>query len=168
MQNSTTRENIETVARLESEFLEHRTLSERISDTIAGFAGTLLFFLAHVGWFVVWAVVNSGALPFIRPFDPYPYPFLTMAVSLEGVLVATFVLIKQNRVSRRADHRDHLNLQIDLLAEKEITKILQMQRLICERLGIEGASEDAETVELSQDTAVDSIAREVQRRMPEE
>ena len=118
-------ENINTVARLESEFLEERTVSERISDGIAGFAGTLFFFVLHITWFAVWAFLNSGKLALIHPFDPYPFPFLTMAVSLEGVLVSTFVLIKQNRASRRADNRNHLNLQIDLLAEKEVTKMLQ-------------------------------------------
>jgi uncharacterized membrane protein len=47
---------------------------------------------------------------------------LALIVSVEGVLLSTFILMKQNRMSRHADHRDHLNLQIDLLAEKEITK----------------------------------------------
>ena len=63
-------------------------------------------------------------------------------------------------MSRHADHRDHLNLQIDLLAEKEITKILQMQRRLCEHLGVP-ASDDPEAVELSQHTAVEDLAREL-------
>ena len=91
-----------------------------------------------------------------------------MIVSLEGVIIATFVLMKQNRMSRRSDQRDHLNLQIDLLAEKEITKMLQLQRLICERLGIEEACRDEEVREFSQHTAVEAIARDLEAKIPEE
>jgi uncharacterized membrane protein len=163
-----TRKNIETVANLEQESLRDRSLSERISDAIAGFAGTLAFFIVHVAGFALWAAVNSGRISFIRPFDPYPYAFLTMAVSLEGVLVATFVLIKQNRMSRRAERRDHLMLQVDLLAERELTKLLQMQRLICAHLGLEQGARDAEAEELSAETPVDALAEEVKRRMPED
>jgi uncharacterized membrane protein len=112
-------------------------------------------------------VVNSGRVPGIEPFDPYPYVLLTMVVSMEGVIVATFVLMKQNRMSRRGDQRDHLNLQIDLLAEKEITKILQLQRLMCEKLGIKEALTDGEVSELSQHTAVEDLARELEQRIPE-
>ena len=89
-----------------------------------------------------------------------------MLVSLESVIISTFVLIKQNRMSQRADQRSHLDLQINLLAEKEVTKMLQMQRLICARLGIDEAEQDGELAELSNVTAVDNIAHEVEHKMP--
>jgi uncharacterized membrane protein len=91
-----------------------------------------------------------------------------MLVSLEGVLLSTFVLIKQNRMSQRADQRAHLDLQVNLLSEKELTKILQLQRLICARLGIEEASQDKEVAELSSVTAVGNIAHEIDTRMPKD
>jgi uncharacterized membrane protein len=160
--------NIETVARLEQEFLEQRTTTDRLGDIIAGFAGSMSFLILHLTWFVVWFTINTGLIPGLEPFDPYPFVFLTMAVSMEGVLLATFVLIKQNRMSRRADQRDHLNLQIDLLAEKEITKILQMQRMLCDHFNISEAQADAEVKELSEHTAVDSLARELERKIPAE
>jgi uncharacterized membrane protein len=87
---------------------------------------------------------------------------------MEGVLIATFVLMKQNRMSRRADQRDHLNLQVDLLAEKEITKILQLNRLLCEHFGIREAERDREVRELSRDTAVERLARELKKKIPGE
>jgi uncharacterized membrane protein len=89
-----------------------------------------------------------------------------MLVSLEGVLLSTFVLIKQNRMSQRADHRSHLDLQINLLSEKEVTKVLQLQRLMCRQLGITEADADKEIVELSGITAVDNLARELDQKMP--
>jgi uncharacterized membrane protein len=164
---ATAHQNIETVARLEQRFLDERNRRERIGDAIAGFAGTMTFVLLQLAVFVVYAVLNSGAVPGIRPWDPYPYILLALLVSLEGVLLSTFVLMKQNRMSRRAEQRNHLDLQINLLAEKEITKMLQMQRRICDRLGIEEAQRDAEIRELSEHTAVETLARELERKLPE-
>ena len=165
-QAHTAQENIQTVARLEQEALEQRNLTERIGDAVADFAGTMRFVILQITVFVVYTTLNSGIIPFIKPWDPYPYILLALLVSLEGVLLSTFVLMKQNRMSRRADQRNHLNLQIDLLAEKEITKILQLQRLICERMGIREAGEDAEVLELSQLTAVEELAKELEDKIP--
>jgi uncharacterized membrane protein len=159
--------NIETVARLEQEFLEQRTTTDRVGDAITGFAGTMKFVILHIIVLTGWFIVNSGVVSFIRPFDPFPYVLMTMMVSLEGVLLATFILMKQNRMSRRADQRDHLNLQIDLLAEKEITKILQLQRHLCQHFGI-AAANDAEGVAMSQHTAVEDLARELEKKLPSE
>jgi uncharacterized membrane protein len=159
--------NIETAARIEQEFLETRTTSERLADAIGTFVGTLNFVLVHILWFIIWAVVNAKMIPFIPAFDPYPFPLLTMAVSLEGVLLTTFVLMKQNRMSRRADHRDQLNLQVDLLAEKEVTKMLQMLRTICDHMGLNAQASEPEVQALSETTAVDMLARELRKKMPE-
>jgi uncharacterized membrane protein len=69
-------------------------------------------------------------------------------------------------MSERADHRSHLDLQINLLAEKEVTKVLQLQRLICRRLGIEEAEADREIAELSDVTAVENLAHELHEQIP--
>jgi uncharacterized membrane protein len=91
-----------------------------------------------------------------------------MIVSVEAVLLSTFVLMKQNRMAERVDQRDHLNLQIDLLAEEEITKILQLQKLVCERLQIPVASEDPAVNELAEATPVQTLAEELRRKLPKE
>jgi uncharacterized membrane protein len=130
------RDNLETVARLEEEFLEQRSLSDRIADAMAGFTGSIVFAIWHALWFLGWVLINIGYLPGIPPFDPFPFVFLNMVVSLEAVLLSTFVLMKQNRMSWRADQRAHLNLQIDLLAEKENTKVLQLLQQVCGHLGL--------------------------------
>ncbi|MBV8867748.1 MAG: DUF1003 domain-containing protein [Acidobacteriaceae bacterium] len=157
-----TEANINTIIRLEENALKQRTFADRISDAIANFVGSIPFVAIHVAWFGVWVGLNLG---FWR-FDPYPFALLCMLVSLEGVLLSTFVLIKQNRMSQRADHRSHLDLQINLLAEKEVTKVLQLQRLICQRLGIEEANADQEVLELSNITAVGNLARQLEEKMP--
>jgi uncharacterized membrane protein len=161
-----TEDNIETVVRLEEEFRENRSVSDRIGDAVADFAGSMPFIILHLAWFAMWIAINSGWLG-MRPFDPYPFIFLSLMVSLEAVLLATFVLMKQNHMSRRAEHRDHLNLQIDLLAEKEITRVLRSQRMLCDHFGLKEVSEDKEVERLSEDTAVEALARDLNQKLPD-
>jgi uncharacterized membrane protein len=73
--------------------------------------------------------------------------------------------MKQNRMSRRADQRDHLHLQIGLLAEKEITKVIQMLAQMSHHQGMEIIDEEVQ--ELSQNTAVDRLAKELEHKLPE-
>ena len=90
----------------------------------------------NVLWFGVWVTVNSGMVGRLHPFDPFPFPFLTMTVSLEAIFLALFVLASQNRLSRQADKRSHLDLQIDLLAEREMTAVLQLLQDIAGHLEV--------------------------------
>lgn len=158
--------NISTVVKLEEEAQRQRTASDRISDAIANFVGSIPFVALHLLWFGIWVLLNTTNLFRALRFDPYPFALLCMLVSLEGVLLSTFVLIKQNRMSSRSDERSHLDLQINLLSEKELTKILQLQKLICEKLDIREAEADREVEELSNVTAVDNIAHELSQRLP--
>jgi uncharacterized membrane protein len=161
-------DNIDMVVRLEQQALAHRHLKDRIGDAIAGAVGTMKFATGQFAIMLAWFILNSGLIFGIQPWDPYPYVLLTLIVSAEGVLVTVFVLMKQNRMSRRADQRDHLHLQIDLLAEKEITKILQLQKLMCLQMGIREADKDQEVDELSRHTAVEDLAHALDKRLPEE
>jgi uncharacterized membrane protein len=160
--------NIAKVAKLEEQFLEERTTVQRIGDAIGAFVGNMTFVVIHVAVFTSWFIVNSKVVPGFPIFDPYPFILLSMVVSIEGVLLSTFVLMKQNRESKRAEHRQQLTLQIDLLAEQEATKTLQMLRKVCSHLGIEDAGNDAETKDLSTHTAVDELAEELKKNLPPE
>src|SRR3982750_3534624 len=128
--------NIEAIVKMEEEYLQQRSTTARIVDGSVDAAGTMPSFLLHVGVFAGWIVANSGLIPGARPWDPFPFILLTMFVSMEGVILALFVLMKQNRMSRRADQRDHLHLQVNLLAEKEITTMLQLQQHLMSHLGM--------------------------------
>jgi uncharacterized membrane protein len=158
--------NIETIARLEEEFIEGRTLWDRVADAIAAFTGSVKFVVLHLAVFTAWFVVNLGFIPGIRPFDPYPFILLGMGVSCEAVILSTFVLMSQNRMSARSEQRNQLHLQIALLTEKELTKVLQTQKRLSEHLGVSEVVQDKEVTELSEDTAVDSLARELKRKLP--
>jgi uncharacterized membrane protein len=160
------RESIREVVRLEQESLAERSLGERISDRITGLIGRLGFVVLHAVVMLAWFAVNLGLLPGVRPFDPFPFGILTLIVSAEGVLLALFILISQNRMSRQADLRAHLTLQISLLAEKESTRMLQILETLSTRLGLAGPDEQAK--ELVTPTDVPRLARELKEKLPDD
>ena len=157
--------NISRIAELETAFQQKLTPMGRLVQTIADWTGSLSFVAFHLAWFAFWIVVNMTSVFPIREFDPFPFNLLSAMVSCEAVLLSTIVLIKQNWMSRRDEHREQLHLQVNLLAEQEITKVLHLQRLICRRLGIGEADADPEIVDLSRETAVEHLARELTERL---
>jgi uncharacterized membrane protein len=138
-----------------------RSFLDRVSDAIARFSGSITFVAIHIVWFGVWLVVNSASRG--RPFDPFPYSLLTLIVSLEAIFLSTFVLISQNRMSRLAERRAHLDLQIDLLAESEMTKVMLLVRAIATTLKVPGAEIDEEEREMEQATDVREVMKEVEK-----
>src|ERR1017187_53320 len=129
--------HIDSIVRQEEEALERRSSSERLADAVGGFAGSLLFVVLHLELLVTWLLINTGRIPRARPFDPYPFSLLGVIVAVEAVILSSFILMRQNRMMRRGERRDQFNLQVDLLAEKEITKLLQMVRAICGQMGLQ-------------------------------
>jgi len=157
------RENIEAVRRLEQEFTRDRTAADRIADVIGGFGGSLKFVAFHALLFGVWIAWNTvGA----HRFDPYPFMLLSLAVNLEAIFLSTFVLMKQNRMSKREDLRAHLDLQINLLSEQEMTLVLQLLRRISTRLGVPLSTQQLE--ELSEETSVEDLASQLRETLPED
>ena len=107
---------------------------ERVTDGVSGLAASPAFIVVHAIWFVAWIGVNSVGR---ATFDRYPFNLLTLAVSLEAIVLTGLVLMAQNRMTQLADKRAHLDLQINLLAEQELTAILKLQCLLAERAGID-------------------------------
>jgi uncharacterized membrane protein len=157
-------DNIEKMVRAENDALRPRSHGVALVDVIGRFAGTLSFVAAQVAAFAAWVLVNAGKVPGIGTFDPFPYPFLSSVTSLEAVLLAAFVLMKQNRMSTVADRRDHLDLQVNLLTERETTRIIQMLDRLSSQLGVE-QHHDSESRELGQQTAVEHLVEELDRQM---
>src|ERR1700732_5450737 len=159
--------HVDSLARQEEEALAGSSSSERLADAVGGFAGSLSFVMLHLVLLIVWLLVNSGKIPRARPFDPYPFALLGVIVAVEAVVLSSFILMRQNRMMGRGARRDHLNLQVDLLAEKEITKVLQMARAICEHMGLQHIMADQEIRELSQNTSIESLSQTLEDRLPE-
>ena len=110
--------------------------------------------------------MNSGKSPSARPFDPYRFSLLGVIVAVEAVVLSSFILMRQNRMMRRGERRDHLNLQVDLLAEQEITKLLQMVRAICGQMGLQNIMADKEIRDLNQNTSIESLSQTLEDRLP--
>lgn len=160
------RHNIETIARMEETFHRERKLPDRVADCIGDFSGTVTFVVVHAVFFAGWIVANLGLIPHLKPWDHFPFLLLGLVVSLEAIFLSAFVLMKQSRMSRRADERAHLDLQINLLAERETTLMLQMLHSICQRLKVDEPGE--EVLELAEETPVEAMATELQRAMSTE
>src|SRR4030095_1181109 len=135
---------------------------KRLADVLTLFSGSMVFVYVHAIWFGVWIVFNMGWMGG-KPFDPFPFSLLTLVVSLEAIFLSTFVLISQNHSSRVADKRAELDLQINLLSEHEITRLLTLMDAVADRLGIDLA-EKPEVEELKRDVGAEQVLGEIETR----
>ena len=153
--------NIRTIIDLRGQAARARGLQDRLADAITAFSGRMGFVYAHILWFGLWFVLNTGRFG-VPPFDPFPYGLLTMVVSLEAIFLATFVLISQNRLSAEAEHRADLDLHIGLLTEHELTRVLQMLDIMQDKMGIENHA-DSELADLEMETRPEDVLAEIER-----
>lgn len=160
------RDHIAIIAKHEQEFLERRTRSERLGDSLGSFIGSLTFVAIHLCWFAGWILINVLPLG-LRHFDPFPFSLLDSIVALEAIFLASFIVMRQGRASRRSDERDHLMLQILMLAEKEITAVLTVEREMAARMGLKEVAKDAEIQQLSQQTSIDELAQTLHEELSE-
>lgn len=155
--------NIETILELRRQAEKQRSLQDRVADAITNFSGSMAFLYAHVLWFGLWVLINAGFIHGVGKFDPYPFNFLTMVVSLEAIFLSTLVMISQNRSAAQADERSDLDLQIDMLGEYEITKILKIVTSIGLKLSVDGCDE-AELKQLEQTVMPEMVLKEIAER----
>jgi len=108
---------------IKKEIAKRKSVADKISDIITDFCGSMLFVYLHIIWFTLWLLYN---LTVPDPFDPFPFGLLTLVVSLEAIILATFILISQNRQGEVTDLRAELDYQTDLRAEKNTAEILTL------------------------------------------
>ena len=157
--------SIEEICKLEQDALSKRTNLEKLADLIATEVGKVWFLLLHVVWFGFWIIYNEGEIPSLQAFDPFPFSLLTTIVSLEAIFLSLFILTSQNRAARQADQRSHLDLQINLLAERENTVIIEMLQALCAERGLAVADRPEVTLFLRQ-TDLKGLADQIARNMP--
>jgi uncharacterized membrane protein len=133
---------------------QHASWQERLADGITRFTGSMRFVWLHLALFGLWIIVNLPGVP-LPHFDP-TYVVLAMVASVEAIFLSTFILMTQNRMAAQAEKRADLDLQISLLAEHEITRLITLTTAIAERLGI-AAGQDPELAELAQDVAPEQV-----------
>jgi uncharacterized membrane protein len=158
---STTYRNIAAICELEKNALERRSLSDRIGDAVATQAGKMWFIVFHVICFAAWLLLNRGN----ATFDPFPFAFLMMIVSLESTFLSLFILMSQNRSNAQADRRNHLDLQINLLSEDENTKMLQMLQALCEHHNL-AIAKDPEITAMTRRTEIKEVLSELDSNLP--
>jgi uncharacterized membrane protein len=148
---------------LEAKSLRARSWPTRTADTLTSWSSTPFFLFLNIFLFAIWIGLNTGWIPGIEPFDPFPYGLLTMAVSLEAIMLSIFVLISQNRAAQIATLREELHLRINLIAEQEITKTLKILAHMRKKMGIR--SEDAELEKMIEDIDTSDLEESINEQL---
>ena len=128
----------------EARSLRSRSFLTQVADDLTAICGSTLFLIFHVVLFAAWVTINVGFVPEIPVFDPFPFGLLTMVVSLEAIFLSIFVLVSQNRSSYISTMREEVHLGVNLIAEEEITKILEVLAEIRRELGIKKPDQQLE------------------------
>src|SRR3989338_11596361 len=141
-----------------------RTALERTADWMTARFGGMTFLLLNILVFTVWILINTDQIQAIPPFDPFPFILLTTFVSLEAIILAIFVLISQNRNSKVDDLREETHLQVNLIAEKEITKLMKMMAILLEKQGVD-LSQDPELKKLLKPISEEEIEEKLKKEI---
>ncbi len=158
--HSALKRNIEQLAERRRRDTERSSRQERVADRITGFTGSMRFVYLHLAVYTLWILINLGWIPGVRRFDP-SFVILAMEASVEAIFLSTFVLISQNRMAAAADKRADLDLHVNLLAEHELTKLVEMVAAISDKLGVRSVPE-GEIGEISRDVAPEAVLDAIQ------
>ncbi len=143
----------------EAKSLRSRSILTQISDDLTEVCGSTAFLIFHIIFFASWIILNMEIIPGTIAFDPFPFGLLTMIVSLEAIFLAIFILVSQNRSSLVSTLREEVHLRVNLIAEEEITKALEVLAEIRKEVGIK--KPDLELDEMLQRTDTGYIERSI-------
>jgi len=146
--------NINTLVARRREEENKRDLQSRVVDVITSFTGSMKFVYIHLAIFLVWIFWNLGWL-IVKPFDP-SFIILGTFAAVEAIFISTFVLISQNKMNLEADKRAELDLQISLLTEHEVTRMMTILMAIAKKIGLEEIINE-EIEELSRDVQPEKV-----------
>jgi uncharacterized membrane protein len=152
--------NIQTLIERRKEEKAALTKHQGVAVAIARFIGSFGFVYLHLLLFGGWILANTIGLPGIPMFDPELVLVATFA-AIEAIFLTTLVLINQNRMSAAADKRSELDLQISLLTEHEVTRMLHLVSAMAERLKVR-SSVDEEIEELKQDVEASAVLDKIE------
>lgn len=158
------RQDPKSVKSIKAKADEKRSLIDIVLDRVTALLGSNLFLIANVLLFISWIVINTGLIPWIQPFDKFPFSLLTTTVSLEAIILAILVLISQNRAAKVADLREEVQLQVNILTEEEITRMMWMLVLLLEKNGIP-IPEDQRLREMLRETDIENIEKSMEKQI---
>jgi uncharacterized membrane protein len=160
-----TQQNVEAIAKMQLAANERRTFGERVADGVAQAVGSWPFIIVQTILLAAWVVVNVVA--WIEHWDPYPFILLNLLLSFQAAYASPIIMMSQNRQAKINERRNHLDLQINLLAEQEITEILKLLHKLCKKLEIPVGDQHAiEALEQATEPEhlIDQIVREVEQK----
>ena len=141
-----------------------RTIMEKMADSMTSNFGSNTFLLLNVFLFIGWILINTNQIKIIPTFDPFPFNLLTNIVSLEAIILAIFVLISQNRTAKVDDLREETHLQINLITERELTKLMKMMAILLERQGLD-LSQDPELQKMLKPISEEEIEKRLEKEI---
>jgi len=133
---------------------KEKPFEEKIAERIGRFTGNLAFVYTHAVIFGMWIIWNMGWRG-LKPFDP-DFSVLQLVTQVEAIFLTTFILMSQNSLDAQADKRADLDLQVSLISEHEITRLIAMVKDIAQKLGVEEAK-NPEIEELSKDVVPEKL-----------
>lgn len=148
----------------EAKLTGKRTLAEKVADYFSKIFGSIGFFIFNLSWFFLWVVWNSGLIPDFPIFDPYPFVLLITIVSLEAICLAVLVLISQNRAAKIDKLRSEVDLQINMIAEQEITKVISLISVLLEKQGVK-VTEDPEIQKMLKKINLWEIEKKLEKQL---
>jgi uncharacterized membrane protein len=159
-----TRLNVAIIAEMEKEAAQVRNGADRLADRLAAWVGSWTFLITQSVILSAWIGLNISA--WMNRWDPYPFNLLNLALSFQSAYAAPILMISQNRQAKLSERRNHLELQINMLAEQETTEVLRLLRLLCEQAGISsGKGENGRAFE--EETKHAEIVKQIQSEIEE-
>jgi uncharacterized membrane protein len=152
--------NIRALLEREQQRDHQKSWQNRVADIVTGFTGSMTFVFIHLAMFGCWIIWNLGWIG-LKPFDP-SFVVLAMFASVEAIFLSTFVLISQNRMAELSDRRANLDLQVSLLSEHEITRLIILVTEIAKKMDIKEAH-DPEIFELAQDILPEKVLATIEQ-----
>ena len=162
--NSPPRISRRLIKSFEAKALQKRSFLIKVADSFTHHFGSFTFLVINIIFFTIWIAANLGLIPGIAIFDPFPFILLTMTVSLEAIILTIIVLMSQNRQGHIASLREELDLYVNLLAEKEISKALKLLVALHEHHQIKSAT-DPELQSMLKDIDTSYIERKLEEQI---
>ena len=159
--NTSLRRNIAALRRRREEDEANASFEQRVARTITRFTGSMRFVYVHALAYGAWIVLNSGMVSDAVAWDP-SFVMLAMIASVEAIFLSTFILISQNRMAASADRRAELDVQVSLLSEHEITKLVQLVSEIADKLDV-GHETREEMEELKRTVAPEAVMDAIEK-----
>lgn len=153
--------NVRTLAELRQREHRRQSRSEWVAGQITRFAGSMWSVYVHLLLYAGWLIVNVGWVPSVKPWDPLLVQ-LAMIASVEAIFLSTFILISQNRMQAVSDRRAELDLQVNLLAEHEVTRVIRLLDLIARKMQI-SEHEDESLDEVKRDVSPVKVAEVIEK-----